>query len=64
MRRPRLWQFAAMLTLPIPPAIEEVPPLASAWHPSGVLLGSGAVLLILVLNIVARAIARRSRVNG
>ena len=37
---------AAMLLLPIQPAIEEVPPLAAAWHPSVALLCVGAALLL------------------
>jgi hypothetical protein len=44
---------AAMLLLPIQPAIEEVPPLASAWHPSVALLCFGAALLLAVLALVA-----------
>lgn len=43
----------AMLLLPIQPAIEEVPPLAAAWHPSIVLLCAGAVLLLAVLALAA-----------
>ncbi len=54
---------AAMLTLPIPPAIEEVPPLASAWHPSVALLCGGAVLLILVLGLMALHLRQPSAVT-
>jgi hypothetical protein len=43
---------AAMLLLPIQPAIEEVPPLASAWHPSLALLSAGAALLVVVLALL------------
>lgn len=51
---------AAMLLLPIPPAIEEVPPLASAWHPSVALLCIGTVLLLAVLALVALHLRRPS----
>jgi len=50
----------AMLLLPIRPAIEEVPPLASAWHPSIPLLWSGAALLLLVLVLTALHLRRPS----
>jgi Flp pilus assembly protein TadD len=36
------------------PAIEEVPPLASAWHPSVALLCVGAALLVAVLALVVQ----------
>jgi hypothetical protein len=49
---------AAMLLLPIQPAIEEVPPLASAWHPSIPLLCLGAALLLAVLALVALHVRR------
>ena len=51
---------AAMLLLPIHPAIEEVPPLASASHPSLALLGAGALLLAAVLALVAIHLRRPS----
>ncbi len=51
---------AAMLLLPIQPAIEEVPPLAAAWHPSITLLCLGAALLLTVLVIAARHLRRPS----
>ena len=51
---------AAMLTLPIQPAIEEVPPLASASHPSVVLLCAGALLLVAVLALAAMHFRRPS----
>jgi protein O-mannosyl-transferase len=51
---------AAMLLLPIRPAIEEVPPLASAWHPSVVSLCVGAALLMVVLALVALHLRRPS----
>jgi hypothetical protein len=51
---------AAMLLLPFRPAIEEVPPLASAWHPSVALLCGGAALLVTVLVLVALHLRRPS----
>ncbi|HEX7981733.1 MAG TPA: hypothetical protein VF461_24210 [Gemmatimonadaceae bacterium] len=54
---------AAMLLLPIQPAIEEVPPLAAAWHPSVVLLCVGAALLVTVLGLVALHLYRPSAIT-
>jgi len=51
---------AAMLLLPIQPAIEEVPPLAAAWHPSVALLCLGAALLLLVLALIVLHLRRPS----
>jgi len=51
---------AAMLLLPMRPAIEEVPPLASAWHPSVALLCAGVVLLLAVLALVVLHLRRPS----
>ena len=45
---------AAMLLLPVQPAIEEVPPLSAALHPSLPLVVGGLVLLLLTLGLVAR----------
>jgi tetratricopeptide (TPR) repeat protein len=49
---------AAMLLLPIQPAIEEVPPLTVAWHPSIASLCLGAALLIAILALMARHVRR------
>jgi hypothetical protein len=51
---------AAMLLLPIEPAIEEVPPLAAAWHPSIALLCLGAALLLAILTLVVGHVRRPS----
>ena len=48
----------AMLLLPIQPAIEEVPPLAAAWHPSIASLCVGTVLLLAVLTLLALHLRR------
>jgi hypothetical protein len=51
---------AALLLLPIQPPIEEVPPLASAFHPSVASLCIGAALLLAVLALVVRHFRRPS----
>jgi Flp pilus assembly protein TadD len=45
---------AAMLSLPVAPSVEEVPPLAYAENPSALLLGAGALLLTGTLALVVR----------
>jgi protein O-mannosyl-transferase len=44
---------AAMLLLPIPPAIEEVPPLAVAMHPDALLVVTGALLVLCLVALLA-----------
>ena len=54
---------AAMLLLPIRPAIEEVPPLALAFHPSLASLCVGAALLMVVIALVVLHLRRPSAVT-